>query len=383
MRKSFLLVLTAALALPALALAEQAETRDPVAGVTVNGLEQTLTTAHGEPDAQLAQELSRLELTERLSALRRARLDAELPGPAARQALVMLAEASEFLNLPATEIPTTPAPDHAAQTHVLAMARDYVLKTILKLPNFFATRETASFEGSPAQSERGSSPTGKLEPLHPVSHSSVTVLYRDNRELVTRGKKQEVSSKQLRTMGEFGPILVTVLNDAARGTVTWSHWEQGPAGAMAVFRYVVPEQASHYQVSSTSVDRGTQHDPAYHGEMALNPANGSILRLTAVADLKVGDPMLSADLLVDYGPVEIGGVTYICPVRSVALSQVRMVIQELDFTTGATVSTSLGAPKNYLNEVLFKQYHLFRAETRILAGDGEEPGTPAPASSPK
>jgi hypothetical protein len=29
-------------------------------------------------------------------------------------------------------------------------------------------------------------------------------------------------------------------------------------------------------------------------------------------------------------------------------------------------STSLGAPKNYLNKVEFKDYHLFRAEMRVL-----------------
>lgn len=383
MRKAFLIELTAVLTLAAFSQPALAETRDSVNRVSVNGLEQTLAAARGESDTQLAQELSRIELTERLSAARRARLNEDLPGPTARQALVTLAEAAEFLDLPATEVPATPAPDHAAQTHLLALSRDYVLKTILKLPNFFATRETANFVGKPASSKSDPMSNGKFEPLHEVSHSSVTVLYRDHTELVTKGKKQEVSNKQLRTMGEFGPILVTVLNDAARGTVTWSHWEQGPAGPLAVFRYVVPEQVSHYQVSSTGIERGTQHDPAYHGEMAIDPVDGSILRLTAVADLKPGDPMLSADLLVEYGRMEIGGVTYICPVKSVALSQVRMVISELDFTTGATVSSSLGEPQTYLNEVLFKQYHLFRAETRILTGAEQDPDGAAPAGSPK
>ena len=176
---------------------------------------------------------------------------------------------------------------------------------------------------------------------------------------------------------------MTVLNDAAKGSVTWSHWEQGASGVIAVFRFEVSEQASHYLVGFSSVEAGDQHDPAYHGEIAIKPADGSIMRLTVVAEMKLGDPIEIADLLVDYGPVEIGGITYICPVKSVALSLVRMVVQELDFSTGAVLRNSLGPRRSYLNEALFTQYHLFRAETRILAGNGEEPGSVPAVTSPK
>jgi len=378
MRRSLFLVLIAGLTLPAFA-----QSPNVVPRISVEQLEQTLAEAHGEPDAQVAHRLANLELTERLSEPRRMRLDADLPGTDARQALMNLTNASEFLDLPKAEIPNTPPPDRATQTAMLAKARDYVLKTILKLPNFFAIRETANFEGVPAISRVEAVNGPKFEPLHQVGRSSVTVLYRDRRELVAKGKKQEASTKELRTMGEFGPVLVTVFSDVANGKVIWSHWEQGAAGPMAVFHFSVPEQASHYLVSYNSIEHGAEHDPAYHGEIALNPDDGSILRLTAMAEQKAGDPILSADLLVDYGPVEIGGVSYVCPVKSVALSVVRMVIQELDFTTGAVKGTTLGQPRTYLNEVLFKQYHLFRAEARILTGSGPEPSTVTPATQPK
>jgi hypothetical protein len=378
MRKSILLLLVAALAAPACA-----ETQRTVVRVSVDQLEQTLTAARGTPDKQVAQQLSNLQLTERLSQLRQANLDADLPGEAARNALIMLADASEFLDLPAADVPTRRMPDRAGQTALMALARSYVLKTILKLPNFFATRETANFEGVPFQLPAGVLPASKLEPLHEVSHSSVTVLYRDNKEMIAKGKGHGASAKQMRTRGEFGPILVTVLDDAAHGRVLWSHWEQGASGVMAVFRYEVPEQSSHYRVGFSSVEAGNQHNPAYHGEIAIDPADGSILRLTTIAEMNLDDPIYTADLVVDYGPVEIGGVTYICPAKSVALSVVRMVVQELDFSTGGVLSKSLGTPKTYLNEVLFKEYHLFRAETRILAGNSEQTGASTPSSTPK
>src|ERR1035437_1470930 len=89
--------------------------------VSVAQLEQTLSAAHGSPDAAVAQQLSGLELTERLSPARFARLKADLPGEKAREALTLLADSSAFLDLPVAEIPATPTPDPAAQRQMMAL----------------------------------------------------------------------------------------------------------------------------------------------------------------------------------------------------------------------------------------------------------------------
>jgi hypothetical protein len=332
---------------------------------TVAQLREVVANLEGKPDRDAAQALAGLELTERLSDAQRLPLEKGLVGPAAREALKMLAEASAFNDLPQAEILGTPAPSRGEQAALLAKTREYVVQTLQKLPNFFATRETENFQGTPKEAEHAEV-RAKYEPLHAVSHSSVTVLYRNHRETIVKGKKQAPSNQQMRTLGEFGPILDTVFGDAAKGRIYWSHWEQGAAGQVAVFRYEVPEQQSHYQVSRTNIEQGDENDPGYHGEIAVDPSDGSILRVTVIAELKLDNPITSANLAVDYGPVEIGGRTYICPVKSVAVSDVRMVVQKLNFSTGALESTSLGAPKNYLNKVEFKDYHLFRAEMRVL-----------------
>lgn len=44
------------------------------------------------------------------------------------------------------------------------------------------------------------------------------------------------------------------------------------------------------------------------------------------ADLAAFVPVKRSDLIVTYGPVEIGGKTYILPVRSVSLSRGRTVV---------------------------------------------------------
>ena len=62
--------------------------------VTVEKLERLLTADHGKQDAKVAQQLANLELSERLSAAKLPRWEADLPGPGSRQALVALAAAS-------------------------------------------------------------------------------------------------------------------------------------------------------------------------------------------------------------------------------------------------------------------------------------------------
>src|ERR1700678_1609874 len=98
--------------------------------VTVEKLEQVLDESRRTSDAKLAQQIYDLELTERLSEGRLARLETDMPGPLAREALIAVADASTFLDLPARDIPALAAPDPAAQSSMLALTTDYVHKTI-------------------------------------------------------------------------------------------------------------------------------------------------------------------------------------------------------------------------------------------------------------
>ena len=73
-------------------------------------------------------------------------------------------------------------------------------------------------------------------------------------------------------------------------------------------------------VFSDNESRVFQQFSGYHGFIAVDPKNGAILRVTLQADLKPSDPLVRSDILVEYSPVEIGGKTYICPVKSVSIS---------------------------------------------------------------
>jgi len=94
--------------------------------VAIGQLQQTLAASPGKPDAELAQELSTFELTERLSSVLLTKLNAGIPGEKSRQALLLLADKSVFLDPPSAEIPPDPTPDAAATRQMLVKLVNYV-----------------------------------------------------------------------------------------------------------------------------------------------------------------------------------------------------------------------------------------------------------------
>jgi VWFA-related protein len=106
--------------------------------------------------------------------------------------------------------------------------------------------------------------------------------------------------------------------------------------------------------------------PGYRGSLWVDPATGTILRVTLVADLKGDSAIERGAILVEYGPVPIADKAVICPVRSLALSYAQ-----------ASVETTLkGDATEWLNENLFTGYHMFASTSRIV----EEQATAPPLS---
>jgi hypothetical protein len=343
---------------------------------TVEQLEQMLGEAHGSGDREVAQELFGVELTERMSSTKLSSWKARLPGERSRAALVAVADKSAFLALPAADIPATATPDPATRRQMLSRTIDYLSKTIVKLPDFFATRTTIQYDEPPQKDEQAWKTVTSDQSLHVTETSNTIVTFRDGKDVVDakarKGKKLNAREQELDTWGTFGPILAVVFAGASapRSKFTWSHWEQGVAGPQAVFRFAVPQDASHFEVRFCCLadPDGTilfKEEAAYHGEITIDPASGAILRLTVVADLEPRLPVLSSDIMVEYGPVVIGEKTYICPTRSVSLSRMRKVVLVREWGESFGV---YGRFETILNDVAFEKYHLFRAESRVLPG---------------
>jgi hypothetical protein len=168
------------------------------------------------------------------------------------------------------------------------------------------------------------------------------------------------------------------MGDVLRAGATWQRWEQGASEPVAIFRYAVPEDQSNYLVGIPSGGKIKDVYPGYHGEIAIDPATGAILRISVVSELTSPYQGMQTAIQVEYGPVTIGEQSYICPVRGVAFSKVP-VAQGAAAQSGSAIDV-----QTQLNDVAFTQYHLFRSEARIVTGESGQGDAPSksPADAP-
>jgi hypothetical protein len=350
----------------------------PSRRVSVHELEQILDTAKYEQDGELANRLVGLELSERFSSNLLTRWKNRLHGKKSIAALVTLADESAFLDPPAAEILTDPAPDPDMQRQIILRTAKYLREVNPKLPDFFATRTTTEYEQpSPQKAD-----TWKTAPADQSLREAVidkaTLRYRNGHEEQDSEKKKSSPSarkRDLNLVGVFSPVLGSVLGDATRGgsILIWSHWARGERGREAVFRYFVRAENPHYNVTYCCLAGGRTFlaSPRYLGELTIDPETGAILRLTMQAQLgPIREPNLSpvlaakgAATMIEYGPVEIGGKEYICPHRSVVTMRVRTV---KTLNVLGQIFDVYAPYETRLNDILYSDYHKFGAEARML-----------------
>jgi hypothetical protein len=381
MQKSLLLFLLFVAVLPVHAMEK----------TTVAQLEQKLTAAHGKQDKDLAKKLGGLELTERLNSQRLASIQAGLPGDKSRQALLAIADASAFLQLPAAEIPATPPPDALTQKQMLARAASDLVASVHKLPDFFARQTTTRFHDLKISFPASQPVVLEHQAFYPLDSFSDTIYYRNGKEEVESAEKQSKTktrtSKGLVNWGVFGPMLRMVVLDIYKGKMEWSHWEQLSTGPVAVFHFAVPKERSHYVVEYCCLGLTNEpwHEfestPPFHGEIALDPATGAVYRLMLSTDLQPTDPIFRADVMVEYEPVEIGGKVYVCPRKSVTITTaISPIVHQSRCGNGDCAAPYVEKPKDTaINDMVFDSYHVFRSEARILTeGSAGQDDLPAP-----
>ncbi len=355
---------------------------------TVSQLEQTLaadSSAH-ESDVEIARQIGGMELSERLTEATLARLTAgQAADPQTALALRLLADESAFLDPPVSEMPADSVPDAATQQRVIDAARSYVKQTVARLPNLLAKRTTNRYDDSPEALKNGGwAVRGGLHLVGTASRETSVLEERDNGSPNTGSAFWQAQMGMI-SGGEFGSTLGMIMADTFKGKVTWEHWEETSKGKAAVFRYSVPKSASHYEVIGTlqreaapnviDTPRGggtgvsanvvspnagpseiIRARPGYHGALWINPDSGTVLRITIESDSTDGSPFRRAAILVQYGPVQIGGESFVCPLRSVALTVAVFNPQSIYADT----------PTRWLNETVFTSYRRFGSTTQIL-----------------
>lgn len=346
--------------------------------VTVAQLEQFLTSRQASKlsDEEIANRLNRSELSEQLTGASLARILNETKlGPKTEEQLEIMAAASLLQSAPARDV-RLPVPDAARQQELLNAAREYVSGELHLLPDLLAMRVTRAFDNLPVLSEKKH---GKLTvQMHFVREFRSEIAVRHGREVNrAAGGDAAIPDPQptpagLSSWGEFGSILAIVLSDSFSGNVQWDRWQRSETGKqIAVFQYRIPQSASHYTVDFCCY-RKSQDDPimypfhekpGYQGEIYVDAPSGRIDRITLRADLRPEDPVTKSAIAVQYGEVIIDGKHYVCPIRSVAISELpNRAIEKID---GVGV-------ERHLNEERFSDYHKFGSTMRIVTGGLQE-----------
>ena len=348
----------------------------------------------GASDNGVASRLAGLKLTERVSGAQLNRWEGQFIGIRTREALKALADASAFLRPPPSDIPAVAAPNQQMEKQIYERMVDYVKNTLPRLPNFVAQRTTTAFAITTEYELLMEQKMSQL--LRPTKKQSVyrayqrlgsakasglpdgelfwmgsfaqTVTYRDGVEVADSSAESIIKTDRLPigliSNGEFGAILRTLLMDAEPEKFVWDHWERGAAEPLADFRFSVRRDRSHFAVT---VGANSKPDlPAYKGEILVNPSSGEVFRISVTANVHDLESSHSTSVLVEFGPEQIGGMTYICPIRGVAMIKSFSAYADLD-AEPLPVSSYTS-----INDVSFTNYHIFRSDARVL------PGTPDP-----
>jgi hypothetical protein len=144
------------------------------------------------------------------------------------------------------------------------------------------------------------------------------------------------------TAGEFGSALHDIFDPNAHTSFSSVRIEHFHGREFFVYAFRVPQEHGAVVIHQ---DPDQQVVVPYSGRIFVDPETFSVLRTTSNLDLPAGFPIVHADRKIEYKPIMIANKEYLLPSRS-----------EVHIQDNA---------RPYLNEVDFKDYHKFVAESTI------------------
>jgi hypothetical protein len=324
-------------------------------------------------DLEIATALKQVQMSEALTRSKMNDLANYAPGPQTTEQIYVLEAGSAVLAPPASDIPTTPAPDAAAQKALLDKATDYITKTYSQLPAVTATKTTVRFQdnveapGSSGGMQGGAKEvttgSGFVSPTQYIRYIGSTETKVESANGVEKTPVKEKNAPWGRNgqIALYGaePNLNTVLHEAQdSGGLTFTRWETINGKPAAMFSFAVQKKKSKYavvyccfpdvtqtgkaQFTSASVSGLTGgsggasgnlqtatdwHDfkasgVPYHGALFIDPDTGIVVRMVTIAEFKNSDVVHQEDQRIDYLPVKVGDKELVLPARKMINTEV-------------------------------------------------------------
>lgn len=330
-------------------LAAAAQTGSSVAAV-VESVREGLRLNH--KDSQIAKALRKFKLAERLDDRTIETLESEGAGPDTVAQLEAMRDASAYLPVPrAPAIESPPAPPAGEQEGVWAAAREKSLSYTESLPDFICTESVKRYKD----------PEGR-EQWHLADTLVVKLTYFERKEayqlISINNHPTHLAYEQTGgaiTEGEFGSLLGSIFAASSRTEYRWDHWTTLRQRPTHVYRFRIAVENSAYQLSFGTNDGYFEHATlGQHGYVYVDRETNAVVRIAAEAESLPRDfPVKLAASLLDYGFADVGGHSYLLPLRSV---------------------TRLDAfPLQHRNEVQFLDYRKFSSDATVTFGDAVPP----------
>ncbi len=340
--------------------------------ITVGQLEDMLRSMQQEKksDAEIADALKQVQLSEELTVNTMNGLVQYVPGRLTTEQIYVLAARSADLAPPAADLPSTPAPDAAAQKTILDKTASYVANVYEKMPALTATKTTLRFQDNveavvSSSGVKGSVTDVVTDPgfsnaasfIHFINSTEMHITYNHGAEKLPADKDTTPwGANRMIAVEEPDPDLGAVLQQAqGAGGLQWLRWELVNGKQVAVFSFSVPKKKTRLAVNvccfpdviQTGVARfytsmsapilagggngggvagnmQTNTDwhnfktvAPFHGRLFIEPETGIVVRMITEPELKPGEVVHQLDTRIDYGPVQMGPSTWIVPVRTV------------------------------------------------------------------
>ena len=255
---------------------------------------------------------------------------------------------------------TAAEPNATEQEKLLTAMRQYGELYLSNLPSFLCTQVTQQFSTgkNTTRWHRGDTLTSRL--VFNEGREQRSLEFVNDKPAKHSGLE---SRTPLSTEGEFGMLLDSILGSTSAASFSWKGWDRVRGRPAAVFDYAVDKAHSRLSLSLSDFAHAVV---AYHGSIYADPSTGAVWRVTnAITDIPPEVQTKSIATIIEYDETPIGGATYLLPVQ-------------------ARVTLFTGS-RNLRNEIQFRNYRKFEADSTIIYRTGElnnSADAPKPSASP-
>lgn len=266
-------------------------------------------------DRQVAAQVQRMRLTNRLDDRSIEELRAAGAGPKTVAALHALRDASANLAPAAAATSKAPAapippPGAAEQKQALAEATDFALNYEKNLPNFICTQVTRRYDDPRGQGSWRALDTVNEHLTYFDHHEEYKVISRNNQPVTVSHEKLPGA----KSSGEFGSIMKAIFAPETGTRFGWDHWGTLRGERMQVYSYRVPLETSNYHIEDQ--ERGLNIVTGYSGLIYLDSDHHFVHRITLQAeDIPASFPVRELNITLDYDFEKIGDAEYLLPLQ--------------------------------------------------------------------